>query len=203
MRPFFARKIAERNFKLIDDVAEVTKSKIVVDSTKSLVRFHLLNKFRPSSLIVLTRDPRGLSNSAIKYGRDPGRVLDAWIYTYGRILNYIESNKINAIWVTYEQMCAEPEKVKSFFAETFVDADAALDQGENFQFHLMAGNPSRYRPFSIREDTSWTKSLPDSIRRNVEQQWPRVEDVYRRLESNCKTVPNMPPLASFASQPKQ
>jgi hypothetical protein len=198
MRPFLASRIAKRNLKVIDDLAKVTDSKVVIDSTKSLVRFHLLNRFRPSSLIVLTRDPRGLSNSATKYGRNPERVLEAWIRTYERILTYIETNRINASWVAYEQMCAEPDKVKRFFADKFIGPDAALEPADAFQFHLVAGNPSRYRSFSIREDSSWTKSLPDDIRNNVERQWHRIEKIYQRLESNCETVLGMPPLASFA-----
>lgn len=197
MRPFAALRMAKRNLKLIDEVAAITGSRVVVDSTKTLVRFHLLNRFRPSSFVVLTRDPRGLSNSAIKYGRDPERVLEAWIHSYERILKYIKANRTNAFWVSYEQMCAEPEKVKRFFAERFIGPDAALSSDNKDEFHLVAGNPSRYRPFSIRADSSWTQSLPDEIRVNVERQWHRVESIYKRLETNCETLPEMPNLASL------
>jgi hypothetical protein len=180
IRPVEAARIARRNWELIDRAAELSGASVVIDSTKPLVRYHLLNRFRPVDLIVLSRDVRGVASSAVKYGRDPVQACANWLRFYQRTIRYLEANAVRPAMVRYEDVCTDPESVIGRIARVF---NLPLPDGPTEEFHIVAGNPSRYRPLDVKRDDSWKERLdPDTLSR-IAEHLPACDEAEERLRA--------------------
>ena len=180
IRPFEAAKIARRNWDLIDRAAEITASSVVIDSTKPLIRYHLLNRHRPADLIVLSRDVRGVASSAVKYGRDPVTACSNWLRLYERTIRYLEANGVRPAMIRYEDVCSDPDSVIGRIAGAF---GLPEPDGPTDEFHVVAGNPSRYRPLKVKRDDSWQERLDAGTLSKISEQLPRCDEAVEKLRS--------------------
>jgi len=156
-----------RNWQLIDAIGKACNMKVVIDSSKDIVRFHMLWSRRPEDthLIVLVRDVYRIAASAIKRKADPLRSARAWGGYYQLILKLVESNpKIPMILINYEDMCENPETTRRQIAQHFDLSESTLMANiDTRNYHIVFGSESRYAgPISIIRDDIWKMLLSDN-----------------------------------------
>ena len=156
------------NWKVFDCVSRVTGDSILVDSSKDAMRFYCMNQVREGSLlpIVLFRNARGIASSAIKYGRDPVSVLDAWLRTYNyRIFPMLKLLGIPYLTVDYDLMTRNPSAVRDQISN-YLQLPCS-DMPESFitnKYHIVAGNPMRFSSsIVVKYDNSWSDRLSPSL----------------------------------------
>src|SRR5690606_11148741 len=99
--------------------AKLNGSAVVVDATKSLIRFDLLNRRRPVDLVVLLRDMADVASSAVGYGRDPVVTAHNWLGFYEKTVRYLEATGVRPVLVRYDDVCADPEAIVEQVAQAF------------------------------------------------------------------------------------
>ena len=174
----------ELNWRLMDEVERVTGAEVLVDSSKTLMRFARMAALRPGRdlrMIHLVRDPRGfvLSRSksrAVPTSRgEPGRtrqqhaafafvdwvVQNVFVAVYGRL-----QRRGRYMVVAYEDLVAEPaatlERICAFLGLDF-EPELQLPPLEG-EFHLIGGNAARLVFTELRPDVRWRTELPRSQR---------------------------------------
>lgn len=174
----------EKTWRLMDEVERVTGAEVLIDSSKTLMRFARMAAAKPERdmrMIHLVRDPRGfvLSRSksrAVPTSRgEPGRTRqqnaalafvdwvaqNIFVAAYGRL-----RRRGRYMVVTYEHMVADPtatlERICAFLGLEF-DPDRQLPPLEG-EFHLIGGNPSRLMFTELRPDVRWRTELPRAKR---------------------------------------
>lgn len=177
----------DATWRLYDRLAEISGGEVLVDSSKSLLRYARLAADAPERdlrLIHLLRDPRGFVLSRTRSKLAPtasGRVdsttsqsltsaLADWTVQNGLVSAYMRRHRPRSLVVTYEQLVGEPvatlDRLCSFAGLDF-EPDDQLPPFSG-EFHLIAGNPSRFQFSELRLDERWRRELPGWQRRVTE-----------------------------------
>ena len=97
-----------RNWQLIDAIGKACSINVVIDSSKDIARFYMLQQKRPEDtyMVVLVRDVYRIAASAIKWQSDPLHSANTWKQYYKILLRLIESNpELPVLFIRYEEMC--------------------------------------------------------------------------------------------------
>jgi hypothetical protein len=178
----------ERTWRMFDRVGEVSGADVVIDSTKSLMRFARLAaepRGHDMRLIHLVRDPRGfvLSRSRSRpYPTprgEPGKSRQqpaALAFVDWIVQNILVSIYGELHWrdrytvVTYEEMVSSPaetlERLAGFLGLEF-EPDRQLPPFEG-DFHLLGGNASRLTFSELRPDKRWRTELSGAQRLGIQ-----------------------------------
>ena len=174
----------ELNWRLMDEVERVTGAEVLIDSSKTLMRFARMAALRPERdlrMIHLVRDPRGfvLSRSKSRAVRpraasraapasstrrsrsSTGSCRTCFVAVYGRL-----RRRGRYMVVAYEDLVAEPaatlERICTFLGLDF-QPELQLPPLEG-EFHLIGGNAARLVFTELRPDVRWRTELPRSQR---------------------------------------
>lgn len=156
----YNRRIAENNWIVFDTLAEVTRAKIIIDSSKDIGRLYHLAQHRPDSvyIVFLVRSIFAVAASSLKRGGDPIATALDWVQ--GNMSKYSiikRMPRIPSIVVWYEDYCKDPlserNRIADFIGLTKNPEDILINSKK---YHLVAGNPMRYtEDIIIRKDDSW------------------------------------------------
>lgn len=170
---------ADASWRLLDRVAEVTGRRVLIDSSRNVVRLLALAA-RPGGrqvrLVQLVRDPRGYVASRTRARPwptpDGGVATSREVSTPSALLDWLRQNLLiyvlgrsrfrgRYLVVVYEDLVDEPERVLSavgrllgidFVPEMLPPAKAA-------DYHLIAGNSARLSFETLRNDERWRTDL--------------------------------------------
>ncbi len=177
----------DATWRLYDRLAAVSGMDVLIDSSKTLLRYALLaadDRDRDLRMIHLVRDPRGFVLSRTRAKEVPtasGRVgsttsqslvsaLADWTVQNALVSAYARRQRPDSIVVTYEQLVGDPlptlRRLCEFAGLEF-QPDAQLPPFSE-QFHLIAGNSSRFQFSELRLDERWRRDLPGWQRRLTE-----------------------------------
>ncbi len=168
---FYRSNLSEsikNNWLLFDTVAQVTKSKVVVDSSKSINRVNLLASLRPRDvyILILKRDIKGVVYSNIKLGRDPLKTAKGWVKKYRHIYRSInQMPKVKILSIAYEDLAQKSELTRARISE-FLEIELPMEAFEinTHEHHLVAGNGMRHKgKISLKYDDSWKKALTGDL----------------------------------------
>lgn len=152
-----------KNWKLLDSIAQTTNSLVVTDSSKSINRFVYLNSFRPENTYVIlnTRDPLGYAYSYIKRGVPPEQSLKMRQLYLEQATSVLRKLKKSYISISYEELCANPVSTRIKIAQYLnISEPGKFSEIDTHDMHLIAGNPMRYNgKISIKQDESWRQKL--------------------------------------------
>ena len=158
----------QNNLDVFDQLFDSTGVRCIVDSTKDVSRFQALRSKRPEQFVplVLYRNARGIASSAIKYDRDPRRDLAVWLKNYNRrIFPVLQRLGCDYECVEYEELTENPDVVRDRIATRLgIEKSPCPDVFYSKDYHLVAGNPMRYKPeIAIRYDDSWKDRLSPEL----------------------------------------
>ena len=167
LTPVFYRYIKEQvynNWLLFDTIKGSLGVSHVVDSSKDLIRLHFLYYARPQNtkVIVLIRDILGIAGSAVKRNEDPIKAAKMWVNYYKLVINAINKVFKNVLLLKYEDIASKPhvvlEKIAKFLGKN--SRNDNIKELDTKKYHLIAGNPMRYKGrIVIQPDMSWKKLL--------------------------------------------
>jgi hypothetical protein len=164
---------------LYDRVAELQGADVLIDSTKSVLRFARLAaepRGHDVRMIHLVRDPRGFVLSRMKSKPVPttwGEVgtttsqsfasaIGDWGVVNALAALYEWRRRPNHVVVSYEELVSKPaatlERLSAFAGLEF-EPDRQLPPLEG-EFHLVGGNASRLQFRELRLDEKWRTDLP-------------------------------------------
>ena len=177
----------DATWSLYDRLAEISGATTLIDSSKSLLRFARLADRagdRDLRLIHLIRDPRGFVLSRTRSKAVPtasgtigstesqslASALADWTVQNGLVSAYAGRRRPQSTVVTYEQLVGEPTATLERLCEF---AGLELEPERQFppfegEFHLIAGNSSRFQFAELRLDERWRRELPGWQRRLTE-----------------------------------
>lgn len=188
-----SKKSVQRNWALFDAIEQVSGKKVIVDSTKDLLRFHMLYLKRRglTRLIVLERDVKKVASSYAKMGSDPVQAARSWQRYYTQVDCFMRQYPdVPVLYISYEEMCRNPEETRRHIAEfsglPLPQDEMAID---TTTYHLVAGNPSRYAgQVTIRSDESWRTSITNASQvREIQQIGDETQDVMNRIRIGGKS----------------
>ena len=182
-----ARRAVHNNWLLFDTIGDVCGTEYVVDSSKDIIRMHMLRCVRPTAvkLLVLVRDVRGVAASSLKRGKDPMVSAKTWLRTYTRIFNVIKKiRNLPIMLISYEDLCADPPQLRRKIANFLDLPDPGEDLSINtHQHHLVAGNPMRYRgKIKIKMDIIWPHLLDKHLSKKIQNIGTKIEHYWDELE---------------------
>jgi hypothetical protein len=141
-------RIAEDSIALYDAVAEVTGSRVCVDSSKSPLRFRAVYAARPTRTfaIVLRRDYRAVVHSKMKRGARIDVAARGWCRKMRQIdvlTRDLPDERVHHL--SYEELCADPRRelsrVCSFLG---VDFHPGMLERPSGDVHHIGGSPSKF-----------------------------------------------------------
>ncbi len=184
---YYVQRSLCNNWLFFDTIGEVTGAKYVVDSSKDIVRMALLRQKRPTDLctILLIRDVVGVAASAEKRGKDPMEATYLWIKLYRQYLNILKKQKDLPVQVIYyEELADTPEKTRDQLANFLsIDLPSAPLSINTRDYHLVAGNPMRYKgKITIQYDDSWKYVLAPEIQKKI-LALKKSEPVFAEIEA--------------------
>lgn len=178
----------ENTFTLYKKIFDKTNASVLIDSTKGLFRALVLQSRKSKNIqfkfIQLTRDGRGVLNSALKTsyfvkhnddvireykGREnkkSKKIINSWLYV--NLRNYLVLKllrKYDTFFVRYEDFTDNPEKyLRLIYTKVNLDYEkTALNLGSNIN-HILGGNASRINAKQInKRDDAWRRNLPSEI----------------------------------------
>lgn len=159
-------------WKLIDTIGDVTNSKYIVDSTKSIVRYYLLKNYRPDDvyLIVNSRDNYGYANSFLRHQILPRKSLKEKKRYEKKIEKFINNNNLPLLKTIYEKVARNPQ---DFLAQIASKLNLKFNPLQLYnidtrKYHIIAGNPMRYKgEIKIRYDDRWLNELNDDKKQEI------------------------------------
>lgn len=162
-------KAIDNSYFWLDNIMEVDKSAIAIDSSKDVRRLKLYYLSNPRSLRVLhlVRDGRAVSASAIRrLGCSMTDAAEEWRQKNVKILAALRGMpKCNILFVRYEDFCAEPEqslqRICSFLG---IDFDYRMMMLNKSKRHNIGGNPMRFRrdETTVKLDVQWKSQITES-----------------------------------------
>jgi hypothetical protein len=161
-------KSIKRNWLLFDEVASLTQSEYVVDSSKSFLRYWLLRMYRPNDvkLLIIKRDIKGVVSSSHE-GLNESIVKTKtknFIHYYEKTLKaikYIDRNDWKLI--SYESLCENPQLISVEIASFLNVKDVRDLTFRPYTYHTIQGNPMRLKKESltIKYDERWKDRLTE------------------------------------------
>lgn len=174
--------------KMSDVFRNVIGKKIVVDNTKVIQMGHELLNHYDWKVILLTRDVRGIASSnknlAIRKNRNitiESR-LPYYVQFAHHAINILEENHKNLLWVKYEDICHDPQKIISqicnFIGVTYSDE---MLNFRNHKGHSIMGNRMRFESNDqFTEDLSWQSRLSFDEKQIIYKH-EELCDLYKKL----------------------
>ena len=165
-KPNFKKYTDSKLYQLITNHPECN-GKIVVDSSKVIRRMCYLSTLSDIDLKIVhcVRDCRGVICSYERKGQNWAKTFMVWLLT-NSILSIIKSKgfiKSNYIRLSYDQFTVDPIKFIRKINRKFElnISENFLDEINNAQYHIFAGNRLRKRKISsISRDISWNSKFP-------------------------------------------
>lgn len=163
--PILLQFIIDINYEIYRRISRKTKTKIIVDSSKDIIRALILAKhpkIKPY-FIHLYRDGRGVAYSNFKkFNRNPLNYMIKWFYTNLKIEIIKRKNFKYFSTIRYKDLCKNPKKEIGKILRFY---DLALRNDimsfRNASIHQVEGNRMRFQNTEkIIEDLSWKKYLP-------------------------------------------
>ncbi len=159
----------KRNWLLFDIIADNSKNEYVIDSSKDVMRYWFLKKFRPNDvkLIVLIRGIHGVASSSHNglNGKIINQRVKAWLRLYKtQLIPLLKRTHIKHFTVVkYEDYCNNPNKIRNDINK-FLLSDKEHLKDINFIFphntHMVAGNPIRHHnKIQFKYDERWQDRL--------------------------------------------
>lgn len=170
---------------VFDALHETTGARVIVDSSKDVIRYEVLRETCPDRIqpLVLIRDARGVIGSAAKRrdARVVAQSLAAWEKVNRRILTSVRAN--NPIIVHYGELASNPSETRRTLAAALgLEAGPIENRIFPMERHLVAGNPMRYsREIIIRPDEGWRDRL-------TPEQQAAAEAANARLDQRLRSV---------------
>lgn len=169
----------KRNWDLFDSVANATECKYVVDSSKSFLRYWMLNMYRPNAvkLLVMKRDIKGVASSSHN-GLSSEAIKTKginWLHFYNNEigpLRFINSNNWNLI--DYEDLCDDPNLVQNKISKYLgfkSELSKEMMKISPYKHHTIQGNPIRLKKEDvvIRNDERWKNRLSDCEKKELDK----------------------------------
>ena len=165
----YSRSIAN-NWLFYKSISEVTGSRFVIDSSKDPIRLRLLSTKYPDRIkpIILIRNVFGVSSSGINYGRtvDFENAAKSWLMFYNKkVFPTIKPllKKVKPLVIHYEDLADNPADTRDKIADFLeIERTPFTNLIHRKNFHLIAGNPMRYRDeITIVHDERWKKHIND------------------------------------------
>ena len=186
----FAKESVLNSWMIADTLEKIKSIKYVVDSSKSITRWHLLHSYRPFDTypIVLMRDLRGVASSALKQKKDPIKAAREWMIYYQNAYYTIRnSHNVSPLFVHYEDLCNRPLLTRNRIARQIgAETSSTLPEIDTRNHHLIAGNPMRYKgPLTIRQDKTWKSSLSDAQLEEIKNLEKQTTSLKQMLEKIC------------------
>ena len=152
------RQSIHNNWKLFRYLYNITGARYIIDSTKDPIRFKMLHRMHPNNikLIILIRNVHGVATSGLmrQEHNNIEKAAKGWLKFYNnKIIKILKSTEnLNYLIIHYEELTKHPEKIIRNIAN-FLEID---------NFHLIAGNPMRYKNnFTIKYDKRWKNHIND------------------------------------------
>ncbi len=178
---------------MFDALHEVTGARVIVDSSKDVIRYEVLRAARPKQVrpVVLVRDARGVIGSAAKR-QDPKfvkRSLEGWAKVNRRIFAAVRRD--HPIVVRYADLASNPAATqRRIAAECHLDAGSFENRIVPAKRHLVAGNPMRYsEEIVIHPDEGWRERLTPGQRAAAEAANARAERPLQSMAANDESKP--------------
>ncbi len=159
----------KRNWDFFDQISKTTGVKYIVDSSKNINRFLLLQMYNPKriKLIVLKRDIKGVVSSSHN-GLNQNLIkkrAHSWLKFYNKKLKliYKTTHSDNILHVNYEDICKETNATREKIA-LFLKIKKPVDEIKAispYKYHTIQGNPLRLKKedLDIKYDERWKKRL--------------------------------------------
>lgn len=181
------RKTITNNWHLFDEICNVTNTKYVIDSSKNILRYVLLKRFRPNDifLVILVRGIHGVASSSYIEVSDEviNKRTKGWIRLYkNRVPKLIRTLKqTEYLAVRYEDFCENPnEKITNICNHIGLNNTIKELEINTNHRHLVAGNPIRHAgKIIIQKDNRWKQRLTKS---QIESLNEIENDVYKYLQ---------------------
>lgn len=151
---------------LFDEIFNVSKKNIILDSSKSLKKLNilLLSKYKIHT-IYLIRDPLGQINSILrkrKYTiKNFMHALISYIMTNIKFLLFLKKNKVNFFFINYNVFANNPYQIIENYHTNNLKLIGEKINWKNTVIHNINGNRMRFnRNVSIKLDNKWVNELP-------------------------------------------
>jgi hypothetical protein len=167
----FHLKSIKRNWELFDTISKISNTSYVVDSSKDILRFWFLYKYRPNDvkLIILKRNVHGVATSS-HHGLNDKLIKirsNFWYKYYGKIIPKLIFRLPENLFrvITYEEMCERPNMIREKLYRFISDDNKIINKITNInpkKTHMVAGNPIRHKDnIIIRYDERWRQRIND------------------------------------------
>lgn len=160
---------------LYDTICAITQCQLVVDSSKSVHRFRLLQSLRPESTrgIFLTRDGRAVMNSLVnRAGLAPEEAARKWLHGQRYVLSMLRTLPSRRyIHVRYEALCRDTEvTVRGICDFLEIPFHSQMLAFREHMHHNIGGNRMRFgKTQSIKESVSWRVEIDEEMQKDFEQ----------------------------------
>ena len=163
------KREAQNTWQFFDQLADVTDSEILIDSTKTVTRFLNLYRADPDRtlLVYLSRSPLGVFSSHMKRfqgaERPAGAVAAAkWLAS--------EQSKMASIYravpssakfhISYERLCENPNAILDEVATRLGTTHRGIESRVNIENHDIPGSEhTRLDSLPLRQDLGWQQAL--------------------------------------------
>ena len=164
-RLFGGPKLARDSIALADAILSATDNKILVDSSKSALRFWSVFREQPAKVraVFLVRDYRAVVYSKMKRGQSLERAALGWRQKMEQIeLLTSDVSDDRCYRLKYENLCADPAKaLAGLCAFLDIDFDTKMLSRPKEGTHHIGGSPSKFDPSkrAISLDTSYRNAF--------------------------------------------
>ncbi len=183
-------KTINNNKLLFDTIAEEFGYSFIVDSTKDIVRMNLLKTSLPNKVhvIILIRDLYGVVFSYLKLMESDNKsntkiniIINNWLNYYNGLIKICKSLNISPIIVNYREYTQHPENVRQAIANYLnIKIDNSTINIDTKTYHLVAGNPMRYKGnLIIRYDNKWKQGLTKEQIQIIDNNIYRLDPFYK------------------------
>ncbi len=180
------RRKGQLNWRLIDTIAEVSGNIFIVDSSKDILRFLLLQYTRPEDiyLIMMIRNPMGVCNSHLKHGRNIKCTASKWVKKYNTFAKLISKiNLDNYLVIDYDELTENVNYVRNRIAHYLNISDLKDIQEINTgSYHIIAGNhKTRFAGnITIVKDEEWKSKLSPEQQSIISRRVRKLNPLFKK-----------------------
>jgi len=180
----------KRNWLLYQYIQSITKAKFIIDSSKDPIRFNLLHRMYPrkTQLIVLVREVYGVAISGIirNEHNNVQKAAKGWLRYYNKkVLDLINSiDDVEYLIIRYEDLTKFPTKVLAIIANFLkVEYPAFNNYYKTSDYHLIAGNPMRYKNnFKIEYDLKWKDYINKNDSNVLQNYQDQLDNIFTKSQ---------------------
>lgn len=184
----------QHNWGLIDLIAKASGVTYVIDSSKDIVRFQLLQSMRHQDchLVIVKKDLKSLVESAIRRNRDARLACERWLAFYENIFRLAKQNaNLPIAVIAYSDFCADPNASIGLLLRELnisIKVERNLRELNPAESHLVAGNPIRLAgPLIVNKDTRYKKLvLTSEMTELIELYEQKYTNLYQEFKASRK-----------------